>query len=352
MLNWPRFGWAWRRILAGGPVSLTARSSDAWTIHPEEEFEVPPAVCLEGAVERITSLSPWRNWDAERLLIHGGPTKRSATRAWVLEDVSIVRPVVYGGAARSQVGYVPDSWLLPLREDYVDLDRAALVSTWSGSRWFGCYLLDDFPLELLSPSEAKIALEGNAYRHQLGYRQRLGLVPQPTRIRHGRIKQMVYYEDPGVNTHKADRFRALRAQLRERMAGETVAGAGRLIYLKRGRTGDPRMLLNEAEIECMLTRFGFEIVEPAGLSVDEIVRRTTDARCVVSVEGSHKSHCIYTLADSGVLVVLQPPDRFALPYKDFMDALGMRCGFLVGVQGEGGFRILPEELERMLHLVL
>jgi hypothetical protein len=308
-------------------------------------------VCLEGAVQRITSLSPWRNWDAEQLLIKGGPTTRRATRAWVLEDVSIVNPIVYVGAGRFRVGYGPDSWLGPKREHYVELDRAALVSTWSGSKWFGAYLLDDFPMELLAPSETKISLEVLAYRHEPEYRQLLDLVPQPPRIRHGKIKQMVYYEDPGINAHKADRYRTLRARIRERMPDRTAAN-GPLIYLKRGRSGDPRMLLNEDEVENLLTRMGFEIIEPSSVSVNEIVHRTMDARCVVSVEGSHKSHCIYTLADSGALVILQPPDRFALPYKDFTDALGMRCGFVVGIECEGGFRVLPDELERVLNMVL
>lgn len=351
MLNWPRLRWAGRRLLAGGPVSVTGRASDSWTIYPEEPFEVPPAVCLESSVERINGLSPWRNWDAERLLTKGGPTKRAATRAWVLEDVSIVGPTVYIGAARSRLGYGPDRWLLAPGGDYMELDTAALASTWSGSRWFGCYLLDDFPMELLGPSDANISLQVQAYRDEPGYRRMLGLVPPPPRVTRGHVGHMVYYEESGVNEHKANRYRVLRARLREHIA-DTALPAGRLIYLKRGRTGDPRMLLNEADLENLLTRLGFEVVEPASLSVDEVVRRTMDARCVVSVEGSHKSHCVYTLADSGVLVILQPPDRFALPYKDFTDALGMRCGFVVGMQDEGGFRIPPEELERVLHVLL
>jgi capsular polysaccharide biosynthesis protein len=218
--------------------------------------------------------------------------------------------------------------------------------------WFGAYLLDDFPMEMLAPNETRISLEVLAYRDELAYRQLLELVPQPPRIRRGHISQMVYYEDPGINAHKADRYRTLRARIRERKRVSTSSAHGPLIYLKRGRTGDPRMLRNEDEVENLLMRIGFEIVDPSILSVDEIVRRTMDARCVVSVEGSHKSHCIYTLADSGALVVLQPPDRFALPYKDFTDALGMRCGFVVGVQCEGGFRVVLEELERVLNVVL
>lgn len=351
MLNGPRLRWAYRRVLAGAPVALTARASAEWTIHPEESFEVPRAVYLSGAVERVTSLSPWRNWDAERLLMNGGPTTRGATRAWILNEVSIVGPIIYADAGRWRAGYGPDSWVLRGREENVELDRAALVSTSSGSTWFGSYLLDDFPLELLAAGEAKVSVEAQAYRDEPGYRKLLDLVPAPTQIRRGRVSQLVYYEDPGINSHKAARYRELRSRLRERVAADRPA-AGRLIYLKRGRTGDARILLNEKQVEDVLTRLGFEIIEPAGLSVDEIVRRTMDARCVVSVEGSHKSHCIFTMADSGSLVVLQPPDRFALPYKDFTDALGMRCGFVVGMQGQGGFRIVPEELERVLDLVL
>jgi hypothetical protein len=350
VLNWPRLRRGWRRLLAGSPVSFTARAAYSWTIHPEEQFDVPPAVCLESSLERITGLSPWRDWETERLLISGGRTTLPASRAWVLENVDIVGPSLYTRAAASRLGYGVDGWLLPGGDDSIDLDIAALVTTWSGSRWFGPYLIDDLPLEMLGPSSANISLEIQPYTHEAGYRRLLGLV-QPRRIRRGRVKQLVFYQEPGANAHKANRYRVLRARLRERIEADPLA-AGRLIYLKRGRSGEQRVLLNEDDLEARLRGLGFDVVEAAGLSVDEVVRRTMDARCVVSIEGSHKSHCVYTLADKGALVILQPPDRFALNYKDFPDYMGMRCGFVVGTPGEGGFRVPLDELERVLHLVV
>lgn len=92
-------------------------------------------------------------------------------------------------------------------------------------------------------------------------------------------------------------------------------------------------------------------MEPALLGARDVALRTLDARVVVSVEGSHLSHILYTLADDGVLVVLQPPDRFALPYKEFTDCLGMRFAFLVGHPADGGFSIPPADLPAILDRV-
>jgi capsular polysaccharide biosynthesis protein len=195
-----------------------------------------------------------------------------------------------------------------------------------------------------------MSLDVKSYPDEPDYREFLGLTAPP-RIRYGRVDRMVYYEDPAFNAHKTTRFRALRATLREKVARD-AGQPGPLIYLKRGRTGDPRMLVNEAEIEAFLARLGFDIIEPSSLSVDEVVRRTMDARCVVTIEGSHKSHCVYTIAETGALVILQPPDRFGLQYKDFADALGIGCGFVVGSQEHDGFRISTTELDCVLHRIM
>jgi hypothetical protein len=69
---------------------------------------------------------------------------------------------------------------------------------------------------------------------------------------------------------------------------------------------------------------------------------------VISCEGSHLSHAIYTMADDATLLVLQPPERFSLAFKAFTDRLDMRFAFVVGRPCPDGFEIDLDELSGFL----
>jgi hypothetical protein len=77
-----------------------------------------------------------------------------------------------------------------------------------------------------------------------------------------------------------------------------------------------------------------------------------DARIVVSVEGSHLSHVVLSMADNGVLLVLQPPDRFATVYKEYTDCVHMRFGFVVCDKSHTGFVVNMDDLRRTLDLAM
>jgi hypothetical protein len=98
----------------------------------------------------------------------------------------------------------------------------------------------------------------------------------------------------------------------------------------------------------LLDGYGFDILACDDLEPAEIVYRSLDARVIIGVEGSHLSHALYPVAASGALLVLQPPDRFAMPYKEAADALGPRFGFVVGPPAEAGFSVDLDEIRLML----
>jgi hypothetical protein len=54
------------------------------------------------------------------------------------------------------------------------------------------------------------------------------------------------------------------------------------------------------------------------------------------------------MADDGAFLVIQPPDRFAMPYKEFTDRMGMRFGFVVAEPAEGGFAADAGEILSMV----
>ena len=350
-LNVPMIRRLWRRWRAGRYVDIESLATREWTLSPETTVVVPRALRLEGALDQVRTLSPYRSWERETPLLEGGPLHLRASRAYVVEGVDVAGPCLYVGPAMKRPGFGPERLLrgdaLPVRH----MERANLVTTWSGSHFFGTYLLDDFPLEMIAEDSAEnVSLATQPYVHEEGYRDLLGLV-RPPRISDARVEELTIYDEPPQSPHRAARYRTLRARLRARMASApSVSAPG--VFLRRGGSGESRVLENEPEIEATLERLGFEIVDPAGLSAEAIARSTLDAKIVASVEGSQLSHAIYSMADEGAFLTLQPPDRFALPYKEFADPLGMRFAFAVGSRAGKGFTVSIDDLRATLDLLL
>ena len=350
-LNWP---WVKRLILRfawGRYIGMDALAKRTIVLCPEEIAILPKAIYLESSLERINALSPWRSWSREQLLIHGGKAEHSASRAYLVEDVNVFGSFIYSGPATDKPGFGPEQLLLKEAGNRKDIDRANLVTTWGGSHFFGALLLDDFIFELNADDpENNIRMRTKPYKHEATYRKLLGL-NHSSLIEYARVGRLTLYSEPYNNSLRANRYRVLRRRLRQSMGGGvTCAATG--VYLKRGRTGEDRLLENEHVIETYLERNGFDIVEPDALMVEEIVRRTMDAPVVISVEGSHISHILFTIAEKGALVVLQPPDRFSTVYKEFTDCMGMRFAFIVGLESSGGFIVPLDEMKRVLELIV
>ncbi len=347
MLNLAMLKWGLHRLWKGRSPDIRSVASRSWEICPGDTKLTRPALYPEGTLERIDALSPWRSWEVERTLITGNRARHDPSTAHLIQDVSLSGAFIYRGAAKSQPGFGPAEILHHERNVLHLLDEVHLMSNNAGSHFFGNFLLDDFPLGLIPEREAaRIVMTTKPYEHEAGYRQIMSL-ERPPRIHRARIRRLILYTDYAQNSYKQERYLDLRARMRDYFRDVTPpAGPG--IYIKRGVTGEARLMSNEAEVERLLGQLGFDIVEPAHLGAEEVARRSLDAPIVVSVEGSHLSHAIYSAADHGAFLVLQPPDRFAMAYKEFTDRVDMRFGFVIGHPGENGFRVDLGELRHML----
>lgn len=346
-LNTDLLVWGMHRTRTARRLSVEEVASDSWEISPEHKAASPPAIFLEGALDKITAFSPWTSWEYEKPRVHGETILHSATVAYLLRDARLNGAWLYCGAHKGERGFGEERLLNTHRSKRMRLSRAHLVSNSPGSNFFGNFVLDDFPLALLpDPEETPIVLETKVYEHEAGYRQLLDL-PRPQVVHLARADELVVYTDFAQNASKRSRYDTLRKRLRTALDTADEKRIG-LVYLKRGATGESRLVANEPALEAHLEKRGFEIVEPARLSAEETSRRLLDARLIVSVEGSHLSHAIYSMAGDGAFLVLEPPDRFATPYKEFADCMDMRFAFLVGDPAEGGFSVDLDDLDRLL----
>lgn len=345
MLNLAAARWAFGRLRQKRTPDIRDMAERTWELCPTETVTVPPAIYHEGALERISALSPWRNWESERSFVAGGRIEHASTVAHLLRDVEVAGAFLYRGAAKAKPGWGKERMIVRGGWAPQRLASAHLASNWAGSHYFANHLLDDLPLAMIpQPGETLLALPIRPYAHGEGYRALLDL-PRPPEVDQVRVEKLTLYTDFAQNSFKAIRYREIRRRIRA-TRGPSPALPG--VFLRRGKTGEPRVLANDAELVSRLTARGFAIVDPERLTAQEIVERTLDARIVVGVEGSHLAHAVYTIADEGIFLVLQPPDRFAMTYKEYTDRMDMGFAFLVGVPAEGGFTVDPAELDRML----
>ncbi|MDX8353079.1 glycosyltransferase family 61 protein [Cognatiyoonia sp. IB215182] len=350
-LNWPMVERLGRRLLGQRPGHLRDLAQQTITLAPAETATVPPAIYPDDALDKITGLSPWRSWPVETALIEAGQTTHAATLAHVVEDVMIFGPFIYKGVTHYDPSYGDEKLWQSFEARRQEIDSAALVSCFSGSRFFGPFLKDSLPLELLTDQDTHaIAMPTRAYSHEAGYRALFDL-PAPPVVEHAHVRRLTFYDDFGQNAGRGARYETLHQRLRDHLKPRDAdAPAG--IYLKRGQTGEARILSNETELEDLLRTRGFDIVEPASLTAEEIAQQTLDAPIVISVEGSHISHVAYSMARTGTLLVLQPPDRFAMAFKEFTDRVGIQFSFFVGDASDGGFHIDLDSFQQFLDRVM
>ena len=344
MLNTAYARWVFARLLRRRRPSLEEVADRTWEIFPAQTGQERAAIYLEDALDRITGFTPWNAPDYELKRVHGGAIEHVATKGHLLKSARISGPIVYCRAFKTLQGFGTErAFGAPPRGD--PIQRACLVSSFAGSHFFGPFLRD-ITVELIPDAgDPVIGLETKSYEHEAAYREMLSL-PQPPKARNTTVSELTMYTDFGQNRFKQDRYRELRRRLRARFPDHGSGPPG--VYLKRGHSGEARILVNGEEVETALAARGFDIVEPGLLRAEEIVRRCLDARVIVSVEGSQVTHAAYTLADGGAYLVLQPPDRFAMAHKEVADCLEQRFAFDVGTPAEGGFVIDTGRLERLL----
>ena len=349
-INTPLLKRMLKRVTGGKAVDIRTRASKTWVLCPAEEAHTPPAIHLPGEIDRIQSVSPWRMHDAELASIRGGQVRHASSEAHLLKDVELAGAFLYKDAAVSQPGFGKRQWWLSGSIPLERYTESHLITSHMGSHFFGTLLLDDYPLALLPPEGAhRLPMCTQPSRHNAQYRELLEL-PMSLPVQRARIDRLIVYTDFAQNSLKVKRYEVLRTALRRNCPRRATSSAG--VYLRRGRSGELRLLDNEAQVEEMLAGMGFDIIDPMVLTAAEISSRTLDAPLVISVEGSHLSHAIFSASDTATFVVLQPPDRLCMTYKEYTDQMGsMRFAFLVGDRSAQGFRVEPDHLERLLDLV-
>jgi hypothetical protein len=340
-------GYKARRALGARPRSLAERAERSWVIAPGVDEPAAHPFIPEGHLERILQGSPRLPCPhAVRQLLTADRHVARETRAYLLRDACLIDRHIYSGLHKHDLFRGAGGIAALTREASATLDDAVLATCYAGSRWFGHFLHDELPLQLLTRTLGSTVGHGrDEYRHERAWRALLRLEPPPY---YGmlRARRLIVIDDIGQNPDKRARYRALRARLAHLPRGHER------VYLRRGTAdGELRPLINVAEVEARLLAEGFHIVNTSGETPEEIVCACAGASVVVSIEGSHAVPAFLLAREGASAMFICPPRRVDAILAQIAGFFGLSGGLFIGqpvAECEDAFIVDPDEMMRAL----
>jgi hypothetical protein len=318
----------------GTPIQLTAA---------EERYD-DPAIALPGQLEKVLD-APHGDLERQLQVASGARRLMRPTILYEIKDAKVLDGSIYVGRGRLFLSPHQPSRSCVAQER--DFDEAFVVSSFLGCHFFGHWLKDDLASMLLDVPTERIDVGWPDWADFHYYSHAFQLDARP--VARARFRRLYVADDFFQHLHKAGRFRELRARLAEYSPPRR---AGHIVYLCRGKSGVHRSYENEAEVVELLASRGVEILQPEREDTAEFISQLLGAKLVVSIEGSQLSHALFTLAEGGGVLTIQPPRHFYTPHKDWADSLGMKFGFIVGDETTEGYRINEDDLLRTIDLMI
>lgn len=324
-----------------GPGSAMSVADRVEVLHPEEEAELPEPIVLDGQLERILGTSVHTTIAAEIEQATRRSVVHDATLAFQIKNATIIDGSIYAGNMRHYIGSMKSS------STPQSVDRGALVSSTLGYRYFGHWLRDDCSRYLLANGMRPIISVTPPHSEAMKFADIFNQDWRSPPLDAATVEDLLIYQDHSQNSFKRERYNVLRGQLLERYGSPKATS---LIYLRRGNSGASRPIANEEELLRHLP--GFSVVDMTTTPFDERVRALLSASVVVSMEGSHCTHCAMTLAPKSSLIILQPPVQFSAVHRGWANCLSINFGFVVGEQLANGTSFNPSEVARTVDRAL
>ena len=224
-------------------------------------------------------------------------------------------------------------------------ESGVLVSTCAGSAWWGHWVEDEVPLQMLAQKFGRLVSHNrDAYRDEEYYRELFGL-EEPDRYGIALFDELIVIDEHAQNPNKTRRYSQLRSRISHLKKGFEK------VFLSRGVTGDRRILENESDIRKRLESEGFHYLDIETAEAHEVVEKCRGAKVVVSVEGSHMAPLLYLLDDYATMIILSPPNQVHTTIAD----IGVFCRLTSGMficepveSSDTSFTANPEELVRFI----
>jgi hypothetical protein len=324
----------------GLALDLEAACVEKQILCPAERGTVEPAVHFPDQLDRITGTHSTFGVTNEIAKITRREIEHTETAAFLFKDARLYAGSVFAGRYRHYLK-APKS---PLGGGFRQFRSAALVSSAAGLEFFGHWLADDMPrCDLAAEGQEKICLPVGDWKDFEIYCRLLDR--EFLEVENAFFDELTIFKDLSQNSLRRKRYDILRQRLRARIEPD---GGSDIVYFSRGRTGVDRIIENESELIEALQRQGIRNISLEHDSTESILAALHGARIVITVEGSHQKHCLFSMPDKAAFLLIQPPTRFMLLMKGFADCLGWPFGFVIGEDRGEAFHVYSDEVLEMI----
>jgi hypothetical protein len=153
-------------------------------------------------------------------------------------------------------------------------------------------------------------------------------------------------------THRLDLWDKTR-----QLFGNVSKSNSRRVYLTRSKNR-LRFIENSSEIESVCSKFGFEVIDTDGLTLQQQIAIFSNVKFLIGIHGAGLTNMIFMYGRCHVLELFPPPSFGYLPYHYIM--LSKMNGFgynaIIGEEGKkrysGGFYLPALNLERTIKQLL
>lgn len=318
-------------------------------LSPAGSRDVAAAVMLPGMLDRARQCPASADLETQKRIARGGLMPYPSTDIYELGDALIEQTSVLVNGRGQSLGWkgTAREVLSGVGQHCEKIESALLVSNHHSITYFGDWLFENTARVLFAKElgyKAVAVSVSPPYSHEPRYKAIWGLNYEG--FARARIKNLMVMSE-GHTPLKAQKFLQLRAIARNRVGNRKNHG----VFVIRGRSGQTRHLVNEQECIDWATSKGFSIVDPAKMSVDQLLDEMHDAKWIVGVEGSGLLHGLLVMHPEGVMLGIVAADRFIVSSKDYADALNLRTALIVADKGGiDGFTLDIAELEQTYHL--
>jgi len=333
-----------------GPGSLQDAAFQQDILCPQQKATIRPPVCLPGQLDKVITqkYDPRGRKTREEVIAEATSTSvtYAPTIAYHVRDAVLIDGRIYAGQFKQPIA--DSSLFVSSSRAPRNIKACALASSYLGTKFFGHWLADDCTRYLLAKTfGTPFCVRMPPYPHLQQYESCFDQDWTPTDRAY--IDHAVVFQDFSQNSLKQERYRDLRERIKTHFH---PSGRGTHVYLQRGKTGALRTIQNEQEIIDALSRQGFVVLDVGTDSLSHIIQTLLNAKLVVSLEGSHVAHCIYTIPEDSGLLILQPPNQFSAVHREWSECLGIRFGFVVGSIERDGYHFSPADILRSIDLIL
>ncbi len=334
------------RRLFRGPGTMQTTAYETEILCPEENSDLSPAIFIPSQIEKIVGTPSESTVANEIEYVTRSKAIHAATIAYHIRNAVLLKGSIYSGNLRHQIMDEPDVRGQPT----IYFKTAALASTWCGTKYFGHWLKDDCVQYLLAEKYGQpLAVTNTPFSKHMNLYS--GYLNQSwAQTSRARIDHLVAYQDFGQNSLKKHRYAILQSRLELQFSNP--GNSSTLVYLKRGHTGQSRLIQNEAEIIEVLDKKGFSFVDVAHDELEHIITSLMHAQIVVSVEGSHMCHCWFPPNANRGVIALEPPDRFTAVQRDWAHCMSAKFGFVVGDKRHNETYFSPSDILRTTDLMM